>query len=353
MAVVLVIFLVMTFWTFKNYKVEISDSRENTLVYSYYSVDGYILKCASDTASLTDVKNETLWTITYEMGDPKVAVCGKSIAIYDKNGTSVCLCDEKGKISSFNTDLPILKAETAKQGTVAVLMDDGSTAQIDYFDTDGSLISTIKTTLENDGYPMDIALSENGVLLGVSYINYAQGQPVTDVDFYSFGAAGQIVTDNIVSSFRYDNTIIPQLDFMGSGNCVAFGTNRVIVYEGSKAPQEKNIIVLHDEIRSTLVERDCFGVVLTGNDNRGYEIILYNKGGGEKARINTQFSYTSIEVTSGLVLMYNRNAMCIYSTSGILKFNGKLDFLIRQIRFIEANRYALAATDTYNIIRLY
>lgn len=353
MCAVIIILLVVTFWSFHNYKVEVSDTRENTLVYSYYSAGGNILKCASDTASLSDSKNETLWTITYEMQDPQVSICGDSFAIYDKNGTSVCLCNQDGKIGSFNTELPIIKADVAKQGTVAVLMDDGSTAQIDYFDKDSSMISTIKTTLANDGYPMDIALSEDGLLLGVSYINYNLGAPVSDVKFYSFGAAGQIVTDNIVSSFHYENTIIPELEFMGSKNCAAFGTNRIIVYEGSKAPAERTVIDINDEIRSTVSDSDCFGIVMTGNDNKGYEIVLYNKNGSEKTRINTDFSYTSVEVTDGLILMYNRNEMCIYSTSGIFKYRGKLDFLIRQIRFIEANRYALAATDSYNIIRLY
>jgi hypothetical protein len=351
--IVIIIFMIVKYWTFSNYKVEVSDAKENTLLYNYYSIDGNILKCASDTAVLSDYHDETIWSITYEMNEPEVEVCGENFIIYEKNGTTVIVCDTEGQKSTFNTQLPIVKADIAEQGTIAVLEDDGSTAQIDYYDTDGSLISTIKTTLTVDGYPMDIALADDGMLLGVSFIKYDNGNAITDIVFYNFGAAGQMQKDNIVSRYEYTNTIIPELDFMGSSNCVAFGTDKVIAYADSKAPKEANIIELNDELKSVVSGDDCFATVMIGNENQGYEITVYNRNGKEKAVIETDFAYTSVEIKNGLIIMYNRNSMKIYSTDGICKFDGQLDFFIRQIRTIDSNRYAVAATDGYNIIRLY
>ncbi len=350
---IIIIFFVVKYWTFSNYKVEVSDTKENTLLYNYYSIDGEILKCASDTATLSNSKDETIWSLTYEMNEPKVEVCGDDFIIYEKNGTSVILCDKEGEKSRFNTQLPIVKADIAEQGTIAVLEDDGSTAQIDYHDKDGSLISTIKTTLTVDGYPMDIALSDDGMLLGVSYIKYDNGSALTDIVFYNFGTTGQMQKDNIVSRYEYANTIIPELDFMGSKNCVAFGTDKVITYEDAKAPKEANIIELNDELRSVAAGDDFFATVMIGNENQGYEITVYDKRGKTKAVIETDFAYTSLEIKNGLIIMYNRNSMKIYSSDGICKFDGQLDFFIRQIRAVDSNRYAVAATDSYNIIRLY
>lgn len=349
----IIIFFAVKFWKFNNYKVEITDLQENTLVYSYYSVDDNILKCASDTASLTDSDNNTLWTITYEMADPGVDICGDKIVIYEKNGSNIYICDEKGKVNSFNSSMAIVKAEISKQGNVAVLMDDGSSSQIDYYDTDGSLIATIKTTLTQEGYPMDIALSKDGIVIAASFIRYEEGNPVSDVKFYSFGAAGQTATDNIVSEFSYTGTIIPEIEFMGSSNCVAFGNNEIIAYEESKTFQETNIISAEDEIQSTFTDDDFFGVVLPGNDNTGIEIIIYNKKGAERKRISSEYSYTSIKAKKGYIVMNNRNSICIYSSDGVCKFNGTIDGYIRSVAQITENKYALILTDGYNIIRLY
>ncbi len=349
----IIIFLAVKFWRFNNYKVEITDLQENTLVYSYYSVEDNILKCASDTASLTDSDNNTLWTITYEMAEPGVDICNDQIVIYEKNGSNIYICDKKGKLSSFNSSMAIVKAEISKQGNVAVLMDDGSSSQIDYYDKEGSLIATIKTTLTQEGYPMDIALSEDGMVIAASFIRYEEGNPVSDIKFYSFGTAGQAAEDNIVSEYSYSGTIIPEVEFMGSSNCVAFGNNKVIAYEGSKTFQEANIIDAEDEIQSTFTDDDFFGIVLPGNDNSGIEIAIYNKKGAERKRISSEYSYTSIKAKNGYIVMNNRNSICIYSNDGVCKFDGTIDGYIRSVAQITENKYALILTDGYNIIRLY
>ena len=349
----IIIFFAVKFWRFNNYKVEITDMQENTLVYTYYSVNENILKCASDTASLTDADNNTLWTITYEMAEPGVDICGDKIVIYEKNGSKIYICDENGKKNSFNSSMAIVKAEISKQGNVAVLMDDGSSSQIDYYDTDGSMIATIKTTITQEGYPMDIALSEDGVVIAVPFIRYEEGNPISDVKFYSFGTAGQAAADNIVSEYSYSGTIIPEIEFMGNSNCVAFGNNKIIAYEGGKTFQEANTVNAEDEIQSVFTDDDFFGIVLPGNDNSGIEIVIYNKKGTERKRILSEYSYTSIQAKNGYIVMNNRNSVCIYSGDGLCKFNGTIDGYIRSVSQITENKYALVLTDGYNIIRLY
>ena len=350
---VIIIFLAVKFWHFNHYKIETSDAKENTLVYSYYPVEDDVLKCASDSAILTNSRNETLWTITYEMAEPGVDVCNETIVIYEKNGTAINICNKSGKVSTFNSAMPIVKARVAEQGTVAVLMDDGTSSQIDYYDKDGSLISTIKTTTAKEGYPMDIALSDNGLMLAVTFIRYDQGNPVSDVCFYSFGAAGQAAQDNVVASYSYSGTIIPEVEFMGNSNCVAFGTDKLIAYDGSKTFKEKNVILLDDEVRSVFVDKNFFGIVMPGNDNSGIEIAVYNKNGTERSRITAEYSYTSITARNGMIIMNNRNSLCVYASDGVCKFNDSIDGYIRSVCLIEANRYALVLTDSYNIMRLY
>ena len=352
LCVVLIIILSIYFWCFKDYVVEISDLKENTLVYSYYEMDGNILKCASDSAMLTDVKNETLWSLDYQMSNPKADICGSYAVIYDKGGTSIIICDEAGKVSEFSTDIPLVKAQISSGGTVVALLDDGATAEIDYFDTDGSMIATVMTTMENDGYPMDISLSDNGMLLGVSYLTFGQGMTVSKVVFYDFDSAGQAAVNNIIGEFSYENEIIPELEYTQKNRFTAFGTDIISVYECGRTAEEIRNIETEDDIQSTFSNDKYFGYVMPGNRYTGAEIIVFNSAGKEIKRIETEFSYTSIDICDNLIIMYNRNEMSVYTTAGVLKFDGQIDSLVRQIRYFGANRYALAATDGYYVIRL-
>ena len=340
------------FWRFSSYTEEFSDPDENTLVYSYYPVNGNILKCASDSAYLVNSKNETLWSAEYEMGDPEVDSCSDNIVIYDKGGTNIVVCADGEDTREFRSDIPIVKAEVSSVGTVAALLDDGSMAEIDYFDTDGSLIATVRTTMANDGYPMDIALSDDAMTMAVSYLTFESGASVSNVCFYSFDSAGQEVSDNITGRFSYKNEIIPEIEFMSGGRFAAFGTGMIAVYENAESVQEINLIEAEDEIKSVFANEKYFGYAMQGNDYTGSEIVVFNADGKENARIVTDMSYTSIEANNDRIVMYNRNELAVYNMAGVVKFSGEIEGLIREISYFGGNRFALAAADGYYVIRL-
>ena len=348
----LIIILTIYYWRFSNYKVEFSDVNENTLVYSYCSVNGNMLKYASDSAYLVNSKNETLWSVEYEMGDPEVDICSENVIIYDKGGTNIVICKNGGKTSEFRTDIPIVKAEVSSIGTVAALLDDESTAELDYFDTDGSLIATVRTTMSDDGYPMDIALSDDAMTMAVSYLTFNNGAAVSNVYFYSFDAAGQEASDNITGKFSYENEIIPEVDFLSAGKFAAFGTDMIALYQSSESVEEINFIETEDDMKSVFVNDKYFGYAMQGNEYTGSEIIVFDSSGKEKSRIITDMSYTSIEMNGDRIIMYNRNELAVYSAAGVVKFDGAINALIREIRYFGGNRFALAATDGYYVIRL-
>ncbi len=350
---VLILFLLVHYHEYTSYSIKVEDTGENTLVYTYCTADGNILKYATDSAVLTDSDNENIWTIEYDMNDPEADICGDIIALYDEGGTAVVVCDESGRLYSYRTDMPIVKVRVSSLGTAAALLDDGSNAQIDYYDTDGSLIATIKTTMENDGYPMDIALSDDGMLLGVSYLTFSQSSMISKVYFYGFDATGQSASDNIVGSFSYSDKIIPEIVYTKGGRFTAFCTDGVVVYEYGKAVEEKVSIAVDGNIKSTFSDDKYFGYISESSDGTGSEIVVYSSKGKEISRIETDFSYTSVEIYNSKIIMYNRNALAVYTASGIKKFEGEMQSLIRQIRAVGKNRYAVSATDGYYIIRLY
>lgn len=343
--------LMIWFWRFRDYAVDVSAPEENVLIYNYYPVGGNMLKCASDTAVLSNDKNENLWSVEYDMSAPDVDVCGSLAVIFDKGGTQILICNANGELGSFKTELPIVKARISSKQTVAVLLDDGTTAGINYYESDGDLIAAIKTTMTNDGYPMDIALSDDGETLGVSYLNFDSGMYVSTMCFYGFDAQGQTASDNIVGSYKYEGEIIPDVEFLSGNRFVAFGDNTLIVFERGKTIQELKKIEAEDKIESVISDEKYFGYVMQGN-YLACEIVIYNSDGSERKRIESDFSYTSIKMYDDNIIMYNRNEMELYSVSGRIRYSGEMDSLIRQIEPFGSNRFALAATDGYYVIRL-
>lgn len=75
---------------------------------------------------------------------------------------------------------------SCKAGIVAAVLEDTTANYINLYNTDGSKIYTVKTTLAGDGYPLDISISEDATKLIASYL-YVSGESIkTNVVFTTF-----------------------------------------------------------------------------------------------------------------------------------------------------------------------
>ncbi len=352
LAVIIVVILFVYFRSFSDYDIRFEDTSENTFTYSYYVLNGNVLKCASGSAVLADSKNGTIWTVEYDMNNPNVDVCGDYAVIYDVGGTRIVVVNSEGMVSSFSVEKSIVKTGISSVGTVAVIMDDGSNAQIDYFDAEGEMIATVVTTMTDDGYPMDIALSDDGMDLVVSYLVFNSGSTQANVVFYDFGTTGQNADDNIVGGFAHANEIIPDLEYMDGNRIVAYGSEMIYIYEIDDEVLLIDSIEIEEEIQSTFTGGDYFGYVVQSENGTGSEIVVCKSNGSEITRIETEISYTSLEVYDEQIILYNSHEVEIYTKRGIMKFGGQFDGVIRQIRRLKGYRYAYASADGYYVIKL-
>ena len=101
------------------------------------------------------------WNQTFSMQNPHIKVCGEWAAVGDVNGSTIYMFGVQGMVGSVDTSLSISQIEVAKQGIVAAVLEDTTANYINLYNTDGSKIYTVKTTLAGDGYPLDISISED------------------------------------------------------------------------------------------------------------------------------------------------------------------------------------------------
>ena len=134
-----------------------------------------VLKYTKDGASYLDNRGRTVWTESYEMKSPIISVKGDYAAIADMQGNSIYICNTDGTLGQATTVLPISKVAVSGTGVTAAVLEDSTSSYITFFQKDGtSLDITVKTNMSGDGYPLDIALSDDGTQLMSSFV-YLQG----------------------------------------------------------------------------------------------------------------------------------------------------------------------------------
>ena len=340
--------------SYHNYKVVQSSEQEDVVSTSYIEMDGDILRYSPDGVSLVSDKMSTLWSETYQMQNPVADVNGTRAVIADKDGTTLEIYDKSGKTGSVTTSYSIIKARVSKSGLVAAILDGGDDTWIDFYSTDGSLIAESQTKIDDPGYPLDIAVSEDGVVMMVTY-QFVDGSDTTSyVAFYNFGDVGQNEDDRIVSGYKYEGVIVPQIQYLSNNRSIALKDNGFTIYQGSQIPKEVKTIETDKEIVSTFYDDDMVGLVFK-NDSKDKQYIMevYNTADGKlKFKEDFNIPYTTIKLSGGNILMYNSSQMCVMNSRGVQKYLGSVDGTIKDFFKIGMNRYLLVLDSGVDVIKL-
>ena len=340
--------------SYHNYKVVQSREQEDVVSTSYIEMDGDILRYSPDGVSLVSDKMSTLWSETYQMQNPVADVNGTRAVIADKDGTTLEIYDKSGKTGSVTTSYSIIKARVSKSGLVAAILDGGDDTWIDFYSTDGSLIAENQTKIDDPGYPLDIAVSEDGVVMMVTY-QFVDGSDTTSyVAFYNFGDVGQNEDDRIVSGYKYEGVVVPQIQYLSNNRSIALKDNGFTIYQGSQIPKEVKTIETDKEIVSTFYDDDMVGLVFK-NDSKDKQYIMevYNTADGKlKFKEDFNIPYTTIKLSGGNILMYNSSQMCVMNSRGVQKYLGSVDGTIKDFFKIGMNRYLLVLDSGVDVIKL-
>lgn len=340
------------FWKYSGYEVISTHAQEDTASFSYCNVDGTILRYGAEGATLYDRQNQELWGISYSMDSPLAVVNGDVFAIFDQAGTTIEVCSKAGQIGTISTSYPVVKAAVNRQGMVATIQESGSVTWIEYYSGDGTRIAEMRTALDDPGYPMDLCLSGDGTLLGVTYISYQNGTQTGSVDFYNFGSSGQNQMDNRVAEFTFSGRVLPEIDYMSDTVCVAFRDNGFTVYSGGMIPGQKADVAVDGDIVSVFHDDTYIGLVLSGESNNSFLLRLYNTSGREVMQQKLDFTYNSVDLVDGRISFYGTRSLHVYTTSGVCKFSGDYAEAVKELFAIGTYRYVAVTDKDMELIRL-
>lgn len=344
----------MDHWTYSGYKVVTETVQEDTISTNYIEFGDNILKYGGDEVSLLSRQGEILWNEPQTIDNPMVDICGEYCVVYGKNGTTMSVFNMFGKKGSIQTGMPVLKAKVAGQGVVAAVLEDGETTWINLYDVDGEEIVTGKTRVDSPGYPVDLAISDNGLLLCVSYLKVENNKPASYVAFYNFGNTGQNQMDNMVSGYTYAGTLVPDVEYLGNSRAVAFRDDGFEIYQGKQIPEEVKTVKVEDEILAVCSDDSYIGIVCreTGKSS-DYRMDIYNSRGELECSTGVDMAFDHMAISKDQILLYNNNEFAVYTTKGVCRYQGAIKEGNLQSFFkVARNRYMAVLDGGVETIKL-
>ncbi len=284
-----------------------------------------VLKYSKDGATAIDKDGKLKWNGSYEMKQPIADVCGDYVVVADQGGTSIQIFDGKGIAGNISTVHDIIKVEVAHQGVVYVLQEAKEENYIYLYDVDGTKLGEKVTSMSEDGYPIDISISDDGLRLITSYLTVNTGEITGIASFYNFGEVGQNWIDNLVGGFKFEGVVAPRVFFNNNDTACVFKENGFMLIKYSEMPKVIKEISFENKIESILHNEKYVGVVLDQGEAGYTELIVYNLKGDKVLDKKMDFDYREIYLEGEEIIMYDHVSCIVMKMNGTVKFSHTFD----------------------------
>lgn len=353
-ALTLVIVIQNNTKTFTSAALEKSTENHSIRTENMMEFAGTILSYGMDGAACVDAEGKALWNITYEMQDPMISVQGDMVAMGDFGSRTVYLMNTAGAVGEITTTMPIYKFCVSQSGEVAVVLNDKDVTWIYLYDSMGNILAYFKTTMRQSGFPVDLTISANGKLVGLSYVYVDSGELRSSVAYYNFGDVGQNETDNYVSGYDYNGAVIPMIRFMDNESAFAIADDRIMFYKGSEKPVSQAEHLIGDEIQKVFYNEKYVTLVYYSDlpDYR-YRMEIYNRNGDVIDEINCDIEFKNIVMEDDAIYIYSESQCLIYRVNGTKRYEGNLPhstYLL--IPGNKSNKFTTVNSDTVDSIVL-
>lgn len=351
--VIVATYFVAKYQTYDHIEISKTYENHNKDNANYLSCMGGILRYSRDGIALLNKQGEEKWNQPCQMNHPIVEVGKECVVVADKGGTSIIVLGEKGLKGEIQTTRPIEKIAVSSQGIVSAILKDEEKPKVMCYDLKGNVLVEHKVSINSMGYPMDVALSEDGNTMLVSYLKTDGKSIIGKVAYYYFGKKENSNKNHVVHEQEFENTIIPITAFLDKDTSLLVADEALIFYKGLTKPKEALRVAVNQEIQSVAYSDKLVAVVTRNEGSAAYKLHIYNKSGKELSVVDVDKEYTQLKVEENQVLMYDGQMSSIYLKNGVHKFEGKSDENILEIFPLKGiNKYMIIDASGFHEVRL-
>ena len=340
---------------YDNGKVIDSLKREDADTVQYVTYANGIMKYSSDGASYIDGNLKVLWNITDEMQNPIYATSDEYVAIADKGGREVFVCNTSGKVCDIDTLLPVQKLSISSTGVVAALLEDDGKSWIRMYNSAGSgtTLAEVSVIMDQSGYPADFCISQDGIKLGITHLKISGGKLSTLAVFHNLDSVGENKTDHLVSSKTFDDEIMPEIQYINDTTAVAVGASEFDIFTGKQIPELTFQQEVKGEIQRTFYSSKYFGMEISNTESEeAYMVNVYNASGKEVFSKAVNEEYEQIQIWDEYIIMNNESSIAVYNLNGLEKYKGGFETSVQHVKPLSAGRYLLVTPSHLQIYQL-
>ena len=347
-------FIMSRYHLYTGYSVTASYEAEDISGTRYEKLGNGFIKYGSDGVTFVNGKNETQWSSAYTIETPQVDICGETMLIYEQQGYLVEVIDTEGTVGSFQTDLPILKGVIAKNGVAALMLKDDQDVRIRLLSTDGTALAEVRTTLEDQGQPLDLAISSDAQNLMVSLARIGAGSVDGTIAFYDFSSSVNSDESHLAVSFDYKDRVFPSVCYLSDKTAAAVSDSGFVTYTTGKKPAERAAVTVPFEILSTFHDSSNIGVVTSSDSSADrFRMLVYGVNGKKKSEASFAHGYTQIRMDSGEILMNDSGHMMVFTPGGVARLDADYEKQIGTfVKIPGFRRYAVLTNSGMERIRI-
>ncbi len=343
---------------YKGYDVIRTETSSDPTDMTYIDYGQDVVKFSKDGISLVDRKEKAVWAETFDLDNPTAHTCGDYIAVADLQGNDVFLFNKKGKVSSTAVPYPISAIQVAEQGVFAVMMENHQDNYIQLYSRKGELLVEIKTSIEENGHPLSMALAPDGKRMIVSAVIIDGMKAKNKVSAYYFGRRGKNAEDPVVWSRVFEDEMIPQVIFMNNRTVSLIGDSATYLYSMGRKPgrRPKAVIEFDTEINSVFTNETYLGYICKNEDaseSAGARLEVYNISGSRIVSKPMDLSYNRIRFDGNEIIAVGDYDCTILSIKGKEKFHGVFeDSLTDVIPTGKKRQYMILSDKGTSVIKL-
>lgn len=302
------------------------------------------------------------WTMSYNIKNPIYVKKGQFFVISGIGENKIYLFNENGIVAESNTDFPVLKIDLSENGIVYALLDGGESSFIEVYNVYGERLDiTIKSILKENGMPIDLAVSNDGTELMVSFLYLDSTTANTRVVFYNFDEVGKNKDANrIVGGFdsEYKGKYVSKVKFFDNKHSICFYDGGITFFSTKilTSPTIVSNIKFDEVIRSIAYNDNYVALVLEDEKSKQLSFVVYSNDGKELSRKRMDFIYDNFMLSDDYVVFTNNAHVYIYDNKGNERlnreYNDDLYYVGKKKKFI-ANELVLGASDYCDCVSVY
>lgn len=326
---------------------------------TYDTYKGDIITSTKDGTKRINLKGKIIWDQPFTMNTPQIKVTEPYVLVADFGGTEFYVFNNKGLMYSQKTNYPILNIELSESGQVVILEENRDAHTLTVYNTKGEPYFKRNTSIDNGGYPIDMALDQSGDKLVVNYLDITNKEPISNLVFFNLTDQSIYEIDQIVNAVAVDNEFIGQLDYIaGSDGFIAYGDQNIRGYSFKKQGKEVFTIPLSNKIADVATGDDYF-VVAYGEPLLGFDedlsnqVMVYNESGRAITTFTTKEELTSLSLSKDQIIMGSGREFVAANVGGsvIWKYNATAD--VKNIKYINKTNVMVLWEHYYQIFKKY